>query len=255
MRAVNIEDQDRNLCCGTQVPHLSMCRMVHVIPPSTSSTATTPSATTATRLYFHGGPRAQRALIDASNTLSLAAQALACSRTIIIDKLTKLDEIKGTLVKKERGLKAEVIRLLVKELVQEYTAKPQPVVWRHRTEDATNDFDFMNSVAGALRTALAENGVAESSLPVVVMTSAVVGAPGLITITASAATANVCKSLGDGIKAALEALAPDLGGKRVKGGGAKGKWMAKAEGKWGRLETAALEDIVAKVRSALVKNE
>lgn len=165
----------------------------------------------------------------------------------MVDKVNKLDEIKVSLTRKEKGLKSEVIRLLASELAKQHAAAPASVVWQHRSEDSTHDFDFMGTVAGAVRATLLESGTPEASLPTAVLTSAVAGSPGLITITASPATAAVCKSLGDDIKAALEALAPEFGGKRVKGGGAKGKWMAKAEGKWGKNETAAIEEVIAKV--------
>jgi alanyl-tRNA synthetase len=51
------------------------------------------------------------------------------------------------------------------------------------------------------------------------------------------------KELFDAVKAALDGE----GEKRVKGGGAKGRFMGKVEGKWGKVEDIKITEVVDKV--------
>ncbi|GMK58704.1 hypothetical protein CspeluHIS016_0601460 [Cutaneotrichosporon spelunceum] len=224
-----IEGIDRNACCGTQCPDLSHVGFLHILPPSTPHAATEPSSRVPTRLYFVAGPRAVSHLALASRWLSQAGQAIGVSRAELVPRIEKIEANRYDTDAAAKSLKAELASLVGG------AAAKSGVAWVHRAEKSTHDYDFMGMAAAVW------NGGAEDGA-VIVFTSALPGtSPALLMVQGKDEARS--KSVFDALQAALNGVDPDAG-KRVKGGGARGRFMAKVDGKWGKRETEAVQGVV-----------
>lgn len=226
-----IDQTDRNACCGTQVPNLSLCSFLHVIPPSLAPESTTPSKS-ATKLFFTSGPRAARYLSSCSRELSSVAQAVQANRSNAAERAARSEELRKDAGAINGDLRRELVRLLVE------TAGQDNVTWVHRYQRGTHDFEFLGLVAGGLMALEGSEG------RVAVLTSAVDGTPGGLLLVQSKDD-KLAKEIKDKLAAAID----DLGGegdkgKRVRGGGAKGRYMSKIEGKFGKRERVAVARVI-----------
>ena len=237
IRHIVIDGIDRNACCGTQVPDLSHCGFIHIIPPSTASTATKPSSSVPTKLYFTAGPRAIKYLQQASRNLSLAAQAIGVGRENLVERSAKNEEQRRDLILKEKELKSE----LAKEVAISAIDKVNPVVWIQQTHKETHDFDFLSAVASQFT-------ILEEVDGLIVVTSTPSGTtPSLLLV--QGRRHEVAKEFYERIRGVLEE--GEKG--RVKGGGAKGRYMSKIEGKWGEDDVARIECVLGEVRCRAFK--
>jgi alanyl-tRNA synthetase/misacylated tRNA(Ala) deacylase len=230
IRHCNIDGIDRNACCGTQCPDLSLIGFLHVLPPSTPHAATEPSSRVPTRLFFVAGPRAVSHLSLASRWLSQAGQVIGVSRAELVPRIEKIEAIRYDTDAAAKSLKAEVAGILGA------AAPKSGIAWIHRAEKSTHDYDFMTTAATAWNGAGAEEGA------VIVFTSAPPGVtPTLLMVQGKDEARS--KSVFEALKTALDSIDAE-GGKRVKGGGARGRFMAKVDGKWGKRETAAVQGVI-----------
>ncbi|RXK39145.1 hypothetical protein M231_03650 [Tremella mesenterica] len=230
IRHCNIEGTDRNACCGTQCPSLKHCEMIHLIPPSTPSTSSIP-ALTPTRLFFTAGPRARRYLSDASRTLSLASQAISVNRTDLVARVEKIDELR-----REGQTQLTAVRSELQTLVGEQAASQGKIAWVKRGQQATHHFDFLSGVTGTYLEKVPDG--------VIVATSALQG--GMTGLVVVQSRGELAKEVFDKLKKALEG--EEKG--RVKGGGAKGRFMAKVEGKWGKKGDEVVQRVIDELREA-----
>lgn len=237
IRYINIEGIDKNACCGTQLPHLGHLSFLHIIPPSTPATSTAPTKTP-TRLFFVSGPRAIRFSQHSSRQLSLAAQSILVSRNELVERVEKMDNQRREIISRERDLRTELARTIGENLT---VPEPWRVVYLKRAERSTHDFEFLGNIAAATNGARA-----------VILVSALPGvSPSLILV--QSPDADLAKGLNDQIKAALNDIKAkgedeELRGPRYKGGGAKGRFMGKLEGKWGKEEDEVLKAVVDKLQ-------
>ncbi|WVQ82561.1 hypothetical protein IAT38_004690 [Cryptococcus sp. DSM 104549] len=237
IRHINITDTDRNACCGTQHTSLSILSVMHVVPPvGLSSPKATP-----TRLLFLSGPRAIASLQQASRAHSAAAKIMGFARTDLVERLERSEAQKKETVESLKGLRAEVAKLVGDAAIQAGKEK-KGVMLLEREEKATHDFEWMGVVVGSYQEALMATKPANP--PLIVMTSTLPNASaGSQTLLLVLSTDNdLAKSVNEDVKKALEG--------RVKGGGAKGRYMSKIEGKWGKLEKAAVENIVELIKKS-----
>jgi alanyl-tRNA synthetase/misacylated tRNA(Ala) deacylase len=123
-----------------------------------------------------------------------------------------------------------------------------------RTEEATHDFEFMGSLNAAAvenipcgdGAANTGNGVSPSPRYAFILHSSVLPmanngiteAGSILLITSN--PPDLAKQLGDKLKLELDSIEGQEQG-RVKGGGAKGRWMGKITGKWTKADAAVLE--------------
>ena len=193
----------------------------------------------ASKLYFTSGPRAVSFLQQTSRTLSEAAQVLGTARLELPSKVAKVEELRKESLNKEKDLRGEVTRLVAASAVSNPESS-KGVHWVQRAEKGTHDFDFLGSIAAAISDSQPPPGQLEA--PVIVVTSAPPGVvPTLLLVTSPAA--DLAKKVYEKLKAALEG--EDKG--RVKGGGARGRFMAKVDGKWTAEELAKLHDVLEAV--------
>lgn len=250
IRHVNIDATDRNACCGTQLPHLGLCMHLHVIPPSTASTASTPASLVPTKLYFTAGPRALRFLDGASRTLSLAAQALACSRGNVVERAEQADAQRKELIGASGELKKELARWVTEKALAQVSEKDNGnLVWVHRTERATHDFDFLSTVSATFTTSVSASAATPDgplTERVIVLSSAPAEArPALLVVHSK--DDKLAETIKDKLAVALDALGEEGAKGRVKGGGAKGRYMCKVDGKWGKKETERFGEVLDEV--------
>jgi alanyl-tRNA synthetase/misacylated tRNA(Ala) deacylase len=207
---------------------------IHVLPPPTPFAAAAPSSSAPTRLYFYAGPRAAAHLATASRTLSRAAQVLSVPRAQLPERVGRLENNRFDTADANKALRLELARVLsdAPECVGH-------VAWVLRTSGATHDFEFMNAVASGFFARLGEDEVAEGrdedkAAAMVIVSAPTNVSPALVLV--QGRDAAKAKALYEEIKVAL--------GDRVKGGGAKGRFMAKVE-KWGGRDTLAVKKILA----------
>lgn len=124
----------------------------------------------------------------------------------------------------------------------------EKVVWIHRDQKGTHDFEFLGMVAMPLVT---------KGVEVVVITSALDGVSGGLLLVQSKDD-KLAKDVKDRIGAEVDGLASTDGGegggvgKRVRGGGAKGRYMCKVEGKFGKREKEDVSKVVEGLKAAKV---
>lgn len=224
IRHCNITAIDRNACCGTQLPSLSPISFIHVLPPSTpwDSAKTT---STPTRLFFVAGPRAARHLREASRALSRSAQVMGVGRTDLTERLQRTEKVRFETAEREKALKIELTRLLGQRAAEQ--GDRAKVV---RSAPATHDYDALSGVAGAYCDARPQG---------VVVAVSCAEKPALVVVQS--------KNEGEAKKVfgALKGGLTKEDKSRVKGGGARGRFMAKVEGKWGPGEEEAVDKALA----------
>lgn len=228
-----IDGIDRNACCGTQCPDLSIIGFMHILPPSTPFAATAPSSKVPTRLLFIAGPRAVGHLSLASRALSQVAQVVSVGRGDVVERVAKIEANRYETNEAAKSMKAELARLVGEAAAT--NPKGNKAVWIHRTERATHDNDFLSQAAQVAITANPDSGLAAvlcTSAP-----SAAQGPVGPALVLVQAKDDAQAKALFTAVKAALA----DRG---VKGGGARGRYMAKVEDKFGKAEVEAVQAAV-----------
>jgi alanyl-tRNA synthetase/misacylated tRNA(Ala) deacylase len=125
-----------------------------------------------------------------------------------------------------------------------------------RTEEATHDFEFMGSLnaaavenlpqgdrtdgAGTEATASPRYAFILHSSVVPMANNGITEAGSLLLITSN--PPELAKRLGDKLKSELDSIEGQEKG-RVKGGGAKGRWMGKITGKWSKADAAVLDKL------------
>lgn len=259
---------------------MAHCGSLHILPPSISPSSTQTSKTP-TRLSFTAGPRALRYLRQSSRQLSLAAQALGCGRTDLAERVGRSEELRKEGLDTQKGLRGELAKLVTANAISAYESAPEPkpapkpepepqadgqaeaevgagsgsqkakVVWVKRDEKATHDFEFLGSIAGGLTACPTATANETRVKPVVLVSSSLPGKDQTHLVLVQSNDQDRAKEVNEQVKAALDSLAGPEGGKRVKGGGAKGRYMSKVDGKWGKAEEAKIAEVVAAVRARL----
>lgn len=226
-----------------------MCTFLHVIPPSLASDSEKPSKA-ATKLFFTAGPRGLRYLAESSRQLSLTSQALGTARYNVADRAGRTEELRREAGSTNEALRKELVRILAAE-ADRTAAQDKGLTWIHRDQRSTHDFEFLGNVAAALTASDGWQARSQSGGEgVVVLTSAVDGVPGGLLLVQSKDDA-AAKTAKDEIAAALGVLADEgAQGKRVRGGGARGRYMCKIEGKFGRREKEALVRVLDNLRES-----
>lgn len=230
IRHIIIDGIDKNACCGTQLPHLGLIQFLHILPPSTPSTSSTPTKTPS-RLFFVAGPRAVKALQHTSRQLSLAAQSISVGRNDLVERVEKMDTLRKDTLSREKDLRIELARVIGENTTVD---DPHRVVFLKRTDKATHDFEFITAI-----------GTAINGAKVTVLLSTPSGTETSLIVVLSPDN-DLARSTNEAIKSAMNALGG--GGVRYKGGGAKGRYMGKVEGKWGKEEDEALTKVVDGLR-------
>ncbi|WVN88493.1 uncharacterized protein L203_103704 [Cryptococcus depauperatus CBS 7841] len=239
IRHINIKDIDRNACCGTQTPNLSYLSLFHIIPPTPSMSA----KPTPTKLYFQSGPRAILALTEASRTLSAAAKLMGFGRADLIERLEKSEQIKKETTDSFKGLRYELANLITDQAVRQ-GKENKGVAWIMREEKGTHDFEWLGIVAATYQdTMLSLWDKEQPSAPLIILTSNLPSlTPPTQTLLLVMSTDNsLTQMVSDKLKKRLEG--------RVKGGGAKGRFMSKIDGKWGKIEKDMLQGIVEELKN------
>jgi len=167
-------------------------------------------------------------LQQSSRQLSLAAQAIAVNRAEIVPRVEKLDQGRKEVLAREKDLRAELAQVIGEHT----TPDAHGAALIKRTEKSTHDFEFMGAIAFAVKNA-----------KVVVVVSAPAGVEPALVLVLSA-DAELARKTNDGIKEGLIALAGGEKGK-YKGGGAKGRYMGKVDGKWGKEEDEVARRVLA----------
>lgn len=163
----------------------------------------------------------------------MTSQALLSSRTNVSERATRNEELR-----KEAGATNEALRKEVVKLLVDSQDENKKAIWIHRDSKGTHDFDFLGMISNGL---ISKEG---SVMEVVIITSAIDGITGGLLLVQSKDD-KLAKEVKDQITAAIDALNQEgEAGKRVRGGGAKGRYMCKVEGKFGKREKEAVEGIV-----------
>lgn len=267
IRTAVISGIDRSLCCGTHHPSLARVGLLHVVPPSLGTTSNKP-----TRLYMLAGPRAIKHLLAASNDLSSSASHLGCSRFEVAPKIDQREQQRLVASKQASSLRNELGRLIGQSIAWQESESESGELGNtkkaliSRNDEATHDFEFMGIINTAAMASLIESTTTDqdvnpagkgrdpppyllvitSSLPSKTSSTAAAASPSpgsndslstLVQITSF--PHQLAKDVGDKLKNILDTLEGGEKG-RVKGGGARGRWMGKVGGKWGKKEALAL---------------
>jgi alanyl-tRNA synthetase/misacylated tRNA(Ala) deacylase len=142
-------------------------------------------------------------------------------------------------------LRKEVAKWVAEKAVEEVEAG-RGVIWVSRTEKATHDFDFLSTVSsiflGSLPSTQDSTGY-EVPEPIIVLTSTPPEVrPALVVVHSK--DDKLAKTIKERLAEVLEEVG-DRG--RVRGGGAKGRYMCKVEGKWGKKEAERVGEVVNEV--------
>ncbi|OWT37649.1 cytoplasmic protein [Cryptococcus neoformans Bt1] len=237
IRYINIQDTDRNACCGTQSPNTSLLSPLHVIPPALSNSL----KSSPTKLYFLSGPRAILALQQASRTLSAAANAVGYGRTDLVERLERAEVARKDTADSLKGLRAELAKLVGEQAIKA-GKEGNSVTLVEREEKGTHDFDWLGLVGATYLESFSASrqkidGKTTSS-PLIILTSSITPAP-----TTSQTLLLIQSTDNDLAKYVNEKIKTALAG-RVKGGGARGRYMSKIDGKWGKIEKDALAKVI-----------
>jgi alanyl-tRNA synthetase/misacylated tRNA(Ala) deacylase len=161
--------------------------------------------------------------------------------------MARIDALRADAVDKEKALRLEVAGTLAEALASTLPNAPGSVANLTRTSAATHDFEFVNAVAGAFFARLADDaagaGTEVDARAALVLVSAA-ESPALLLVHARDAERG--KKLYEAVRAKLADLPPAPSaapGPRVKGGGARGRFMAKVEG-WNGRDAAAVRTAI-----------
>lgn len=233
-------------------PTLSKIGLIHVLAPTTASKKPT-------RLFMVAGHRATKHLIAASHNLTKTSVALGCAKDQVPLRVEQREQSRRDMLRNQDRTRQELAKALG-TLVQwrRVDLAGQGVQWATvvRTEEATHDFEFMGSLNAAAVESLAQRdqateagqGSATSPPYAFILHSSVVPmanngiteAGSLLLITSN--PPELAKQLGDKLKSELDSIEGQEKG-RVKGGGAKGRWMGKITGKWSKADAAVLDKL------------
>ncbi|WWC97509.1 hypothetical protein V866_004392 [Kwoniella sp. B9012] len=234
IRHINIDQTDRNACCGTQVPTLSLISLMHIIPPTQSSSS-------ATKLYFVAGPRAVRYLQQSSRQLSNVAKVVGAGRADAVERIETLEKNRKDQFDAVKNLKNELSKIVIDNALAEARKEEnQGVIWIRRDNPSTNDFDFLGSIS---TTFISTAQPQDQRDPLIILTST----PSSKDATGHQNLMIVHSANNDLAKEANEQIKKGLGS-RVKGGGARGKYMSKVDGKWTSSEDDLIQGIIDNLR-------
>jgi alanyl-tRNA synthetase/misacylated tRNA(Ala) deacylase len=188
---------------------------------------------------------------------------VGCGRSDLVERATRNEELRREGADAVKGLRGELSKVLAASIIGERQPHRQTaegatipdLVWIKRDEKTTHDFEFMGSIAS---TVMASEPVASDGKKqvVVLITSTLPGKNQTQLILVQSNDQDRAKDLYEKVKAGLDSLPlaqekdgaeAGAGGKRVKGGGAKGRFMGKVEGKWGKAEDGKVGEIVKAV--------
>lgn len=160
------------------------------------------------------------------------------------DRVARSEELRREGSDAQKGLRNELAKLVTdRAIATQETTPSSKVLWVKRDEKSTHDFDFLGAVAGGI---LASPVGSSEAKPVIVLTSSLPGKDQTALVLVQSNDQDRAKNVNERIKSALDGLAGD-GGKRVKGGGARGRFMSKVEGKWGKAEDAKMSELIHEV--------
>jgi len=164
----------------------------------------------------------------------MTAQAVGCGRQDVAERATRNEELRREGADATKGLRSELAKLVVASTMQSLGEKK--VTWIKRDEKTTHDFEFLGNLASGI------SASSENKDIVILLTSTLPGKDQTQLVMVQSNNQDKAKELFEAIKTVL---AGD--GKVVKGGGAKGRFMGKVEGKWGKAEDLKVSEIVEKV--------
>lgn len=164
------------------------------------------------------------------------------ARADVPERVAKLEETRRDTASREKDLRGELARSLAEGLVA--PAERDGVVLVQRDSKSTHDFEFLSSLSLSLISTVTERDEAKGKSLLVILTSAPTGSTTNLLIVQSQ-DHDLAKSANEELKKALEG--EEKG--RVKGGGAKGRFMSKVDGKWGKNEQAAIDGVVEKYKA------
>lgn len=147
---------------------------------------------------------------------------MGVGRTDLTERLQRTEKVRFETAEREKALRIELSRLLGQS-----AAESGDRVKIVRSAPATHDYDTLSGIAGAYCDARPEG---------VVFAISAAEKPALVVVQSKNEAA--AKEVFDKLKAEL--TREDKG--RVKGGGARGRFMAKVEGKWGPSEEEAVDN-------------
>ena len=157
------------------------------------------------------------------------------NRDLVLSRAEQNEDSRKEALDREKGLRAELIKTVTESTI---ARAEEQIVWLERAEKATHDFEFLSAVATGFTT-----GVADIKPPPVYIGSSALPGAQLSYLIVQSADQDRAKKINDALKEGLDGLVE--GGKRVKGGGAKGRFMSKVEGKWGKKEIEKMKEIIA----------
>lgn len=226
-------------------PNLSKIGLIHVLAPTTASKK-------ATRLFMVAGHRATKHLIAASHNLTKASVGLGCARNQVALRAEQGERARRELVRTQDRTRQELAKALgslVKwRKVDAGDAEPAYRTLVTRTEETTHDFEFLGNLNAAAVESIPSQDSSTYSYALILHSNVLPMASNGITEAGSillitSHPPELAKQLGDDLKAQLDAIEGQEKG-RVKGGGAKGRWMGKITGKWSKADASALERMV-----------
>jgi hypothetical protein len=222
-------------------PTLSKIGLIHVLAPTTASKKPT-------RLFMVAGHRATKHLIAASHSLTKTSVALGCAKDQVALRVEQREQGRRDMLRNQDRTRQELAKALG-NLVQWHRVDVagEIVQWATvvRTEEATHDFEFMGSLNAAAVESLPQGddlryGFISHSSVVPMANNGIAEAGSLLLITSN--PPELAKQLGDKLKVELDGIEGQEKG-RVKGGGAKGRWMGKITGKWSKADAAVLDKL------------
>ena len=139
-------------------------------------------------------------------------------------------------LRKDANTQSTALRIELLGVEVEKAVAQGQVAWIQREQKSTHDFEFISGVASGYLERQPE-GIA-------IATSSLSGVPPSLLVVQS--RGDKAKEIFDKLKKALEGNEKG----RVKGGGAKGRFMAKVDGKWGKAELGIVQSITDELRAA-----
>lgn len=199
------------------------------------------------------GHRATRHLIAASHNLTKASVGLGCARDQVALRAEQGERARRELARAQDRTRQELAKALGTLVEWRKTeeaggAGPSYRAFVARTEESTHDFEFLGNLNAAAVERIPSQG---SEIPsyalllhssVLPMASNGISEAGSILMITSHPP-ELAKQLGDDLKVQLDSIEGQEKG-RVKGGGAKGRWMGKITGKWSKADASVLEKMV-----------
>lgn len=188
---------------------------------------------------------------------------LLINRDDVPKRVEQIDMQRKEAVDREKGVRAELAVMLGQAACRAVEVE-KGIVWMNRSERATHDFEFSQAIGSAFIAAAqsqAEQRQGEGSRiqqPIIVVTSALPGPGQTALMLVQSLDQEGAKMVNEKLKTALDELAPVEGeakGKRVKGGGAKGRYMCKVDGKWGKREDERVKQVLEEVSKRMPKSK